>query len=163
MTFAQKKTELMRWLAVYCPLPALRTALYRRCGVEIGEQTVINFGVYIVIPMSDRGAERGKIKIGDRVAIATNTVIVGESNPNFSVLSELYPNDDRPIVIGDDVWIGANAVILPGVTIGEQSIVAAGAVVNRDVPPRTVVAGIPARVIKELPRLKRPDGPRIDT
>jgi acetyltransferase-like isoleucine patch superfamily enzyme len=155
MTFGQKKTEILRWMAVYCPHPVMRTALYRKCGVEIGEQTVINFGVYIVIPMSEKGAERGKIKIGNRVAIATNTVIVGESNPNFSVLAEIYPTDDRPINIKDDVWIGANVVILPGVTIGEQSIVAAGAVVNRDVPPRTVVAGIPARVIKKLPKLQK--------
>ncbi len=67
----------------------------------------------------------------------------------------LYPIDDRPITICDDVWIGANAVILPGVTIGEQSVVAAGAVVNRDVPPRCVVAGVPARKIKDLPDISK--------
>ena len=56
----------------------------------------------------------------------------------------------KPVVIGDDVWIGANAVILPGVTIGRHCVVAAGAVVTKDVPDNTVVAGVPAKVIKTL-------------
>ncbi len=53
-----------------------------------------------------------------------------------------------PIAIGDDVWIGANAVVLPGVTIGAGAVVAAGAVVHRDVPPRAIVGGVPARIIR---------------
>nr|WP_231134366.1 DapH/DapD/GlmU-related protein [Motilibacter deserti] len=56
--------------------------------------------------------------------------------------------DDRPVVIEDDVWIGANVVILPGRTISTGSIVGAGSVVTKDVPPRTVVAGNPAVVVK---------------
>ena len=151
MTFKQQMTEILRWMAVYCPHPALRTTLFRRCGVKIGEQVVINFGVNIIIPMSEKGILHN-IVIGDRVAIATGAVIVGQSDPNFSKLTRLYPEDNRPIHISNDVWIGANAVILPGVTIGEQSVVASGAVVNRDVEPYTVVAGVPAKKIKDLPR-----------
>ena len=56
----------------------------------------------------------------------------------------------QPVVIGDDVWIGANAVILPGVTIGRHCVVAAGAVVTKDVPDNTVVGGVPAKIIKKL-------------
>jgi acetyltransferase-like isoleucine patch superfamily enzyme len=56
----------------------------------------------------------------------------------------------NPVVIGDDVWIGANAVILPGVTIGRHCVVAAGAVVTKDVPDNTVVGGVPAKVLKTL-------------
>ena len=56
----------------------------------------------------------------------------------------------RPVVIGKDVWIGDHASILPGVTIGDGAVVAAGAVVTKDVPPRTVVGGVPARVIKTI-------------
>lgn len=155
MTFSQQFTEIMRWMAVYCPHPGLRTALYRKCGVLIGQKTVINFGVNIIIPMTEKGVKKGNIIIGDRVAIATGAVIVGQSDPNFSVLSSLYPDDNRPIEICNDVWIGANAVILPGVTIGEQAIIAAGAVVNKDVPPNTVFAGVPAVKIKENPRIEK--------
>jgi acetyltransferase-like isoleucine patch superfamily enzyme len=61
------------------------------------------------------------------------------------------PEAIRPVVIGDDVWIGANAIILKGVTIGDRSIVGAGAVVSRAVPPDVVVVGNPARVVKSLP------------
>ena len=56
----------------------------------------------------------------------------------------------QPVVISDDVWIGANAVILPGVTIGRHCVIAAGAVVTKDVPDNTLVGGIPAKVIKQL-------------
>jgi acetyltransferase-like isoleucine patch superfamily enzyme len=55
-----------------------------------------------------------------------------------------------PVVIGNDVWIGANAVILPGVTIGSHAVVAAGAVVTKDVPGNCIVAGVPAKIIKRL-------------
>jgi acetyltransferase-like isoleucine patch superfamily enzyme len=56
----------------------------------------------------------------------------------------------KPVVISDDVWIGANATITPGVTIGRHSVVAAGSVVTHDVPPYTIVAGVPARIIKTI-------------
>ena len=56
----------------------------------------------------------------------------------------------KPIIIGDDVWIGANAVILPGVTIGKHCVVAAGAVVTKDVPDNTIVGGVPAKEIKKI-------------
>jgi acetyltransferase-like isoleucine patch superfamily enzyme len=62
------------------------------------------------------------------------------------------PQDIRPVVIGDDVWLGAGALILKGVTVGARSIVAAGAIVTRDVPADAVVAGNPARVVKHLDR-----------
>ncbi len=55
-----------------------------------------------------------------------------------------------PVVIGDDVWIGGGCVILPGVTIGNNAVIGAGAVVTRDVPPNSVVVGVPARKVKDL-------------
>ena len=55
-----------------------------------------------------------------------------------------------PIVLGRGVWVGANATLLQGVTVGDHAIIAAGAVVTRDVPPRTIVAGVPARVIRHI-------------
>jgi len=56
-----------------------------------------------------------------------------------------------PVTIGNDVWIGGNVTFLPGVTIGDKAVIAAGAVVTKDVPSNTVAGGVPARVIKELP------------
>ena len=61
---------------------------------------------------------------------------------------EKRPEDDRDIVIESDVWVGANATILRGVTVGQGSVIAAGAVVTRDVPPYSIVGGVPARVLK---------------
>lgn len=58
----------------------------------------------------------------------------------------------KPITIRDNVWFGAGVQVLPGVTIGEGAVIAAGAVVTKDVPPRTLVAGVPAKVIKEIQR-----------
>lgn len=77
-------------------------------------------------------------------------MVVTALNHNFSDKSlriDQQGISTRSVVISDDVWVGANAVILPGVTIGTHAVVAAGAVVTKDVPPHTVVAGVPAKVI----------------
>ena len=90
------------------------------------------------------------VHIGDYCMIGPNTLITTVGHP-FS------PKDRRekkayskPVAIGDDVWIGGNCTILPGVTIGNNVVVAAGAVVTKDVPDNCVVAGVPARIIKRL-------------
>ncbi len=86
------------------------------------------------------------IKIGKHVAISENVVIRDSDN------HEIISNDDHvktaPINIGDKVWIGMNVIILKGVTIGDNSIIAAGSIVNKDVPPNSLVGGVPAKVIK---------------
>lgn len=86
-----------------------------------------------------------KIDIGDRCIIANNVVIVDHDHDfvNGGFVS-------APVKLQNDVWIGANATVLKGVTIGEGAIVAAGSVVNKDVPAHTMVAGAPARIIKEI-------------
>jgi len=85
------------------------------------------------------------IAIGDDVAIAEEVVL--RDSDNHEVLGGVAPST-APIVIGDHVWIGMRATVLKGVTIGDGAIVAAGAVVNRDVPPCTMVAGVPAKIRK---------------
>jgi len=93
------------------------------------------------------------IRIGRRVLFARN-VYVADHRHGFEadvpVLDQPL-GDLRPISIEDGAWLGQNAVILPGVTVGRGSVVGANAVVREDVPPRCVVAGAPARVIRELP------------
>lgn len=94
----------------------------------------------------------GPVTIGNHVNLAQG-ITVTALNHNFED-KELRIDEQgvstNPVIIGDDIWIGANAVILPGVTIGNHSVVAAGAVVTKDVPPHTLVGGVPAKNIKTL-------------
>jgi acetyltransferase-like isoleucine patch superfamily enzyme len=92
----------------------------------------------------------GDITIGSDVRIATHTIIVA-GNHNFDnpdQLIRLQGVKDLPCVIQDDVWIGANVTILGGTTIGTGSVIGAGAVVTKDIPPRAIAVGSPAKVIK---------------
>ena len=90
----------------------------------------------------------GRITIGNGVLIGHNVVLSTlNHDPAPARRAWLHP---APIVIGDRVWIGSNATVLPGVTIGDGAIVAAGAVVTKDVAPNTVVAGVPARLLRPL-------------
>ncbi len=94
----------------------------------------------------------GPICIGNHVNLAQG-IVVTALNHNFNDNTKRIDEQGvstKPVVIGDDVWIGANAVVLPGVSIGQHSVVAAGAVVTQDVPAYTVVAGVPAKVVKKL-------------
>ena len=94
----------------------------------------------------------GPVCIGNHVNLAQG-ITVTALNHNFEDASKRIDEQGistKPVVIGDDVWIGANAVILPGVTIGSHCVVAAGAVVTKDVPDNCVVGGVPAKVIKKI-------------
>lgn len=90
----------------------------------------------------------GGMRIGDRVLIAAHAVLTTRGHPEE--LPRWGKTLDAPIVVEDDVWIGSHATVLPGVTIGRGAIVAAGAVVTRDVEPLTIVAGVPARLLRSL-------------
>ncbi|WP_044110056.1 acyltransferase [Xylanibacter brevis] len=94
----------------------------------------------------------GPVTIGNHVNLAQG-ITVSALNHNFADTTKRIDEQGvttKPVVIGDDVWIGANAVILPGVTIGRHAVVAAGAVVTQDVPENTLVGGVPAKIIKSL-------------
>ena len=87
-----------------------------------------------------------KITIGKNVAIARDVVI--RDTDAHQIIGKDHKKQ-KEVTIGDNVWIGAKAMIMKGVTIGEGAIIAAGAVVTKDIPPHTIVAGIPAKVIQE--------------
>jgi acetyltransferase-like isoleucine patch superfamily enzyme len=94
----------------------------------------------------------GPVKIGCHVNLAQG-ITVTALNHNFNDAEKRIDEQGvstNPVTIEDDVWVGANAVILPGVTIGNHCVVAAGAVVTKDVPPHSLVAGVPAKVIKNI-------------
>lgn len=115
---------------------------YTDCGknITVGKNVFINTGC--------RFQDQGGIRIGDHVLIGHN-VVLATLNHDFAPYNRatMHP---APIHIKDRVWIGANATVVPGVTIGENSIVAAGAVVTKDVPPNTIVGGVPAKVLKRI-------------
>lgn len=119
-----------------------------RDQVEIDDGAVIMMGAVINIgsvigegTMIDMNAVLGgRATVGKNCHIGAGAVLAGV----------IEPPSAKPVIIEDDVLVGANAVILEGVTVGKGSVVAAGAIVTKDVPPNTVVAGAPARVIKEI-------------
>jgi acetyltransferase-like isoleucine patch superfamily enzyme len=90
----------------------------------------------------------GGITIGDNVLIGPKVNLVSENHPIDPTQRKSLIG--KPIVIKDNAWIGASATILPGITVGENSIVAAGSIVTKDVPDNTIVAGNPAKQIKTL-------------
>lgn len=122
-----------------------RFRIYDGCNIGIENNATLEFGSGYMNSNSKINCFN-KISIGNNVAISENVII--RDSDNHDILYDGYEKS-KPIKIGNNVWIGLNAVILKGVTIGEGSIVAAGAVVTKDVPPNCLVAGIPARVIKE--------------
>jgi acetyltransferase-like isoleucine patch superfamily enzyme len=109
----------------------------RRRGVAIGRNSFVNRNCTLDI--------RGGLTIGDNVSISPEVMILGQSHdyndPTWALI------DAGPITIEDHVWIGSRATILPGVTVGRGAVVAAGSVVTKDVDPKTVVAGIPAKPV----------------
>lgn len=110
--------------------------------VHIGSDFYANFNLTLVDDVD--------VRIGDRVMIAPNVVITTTGHPLHPELRRTWAQFSAEVTIGDDVWIGASAVILPGITIGTGSIVGAASVVTGNVPPDVVVAGNPARVIRAI-------------
>jgi serine acetyltransferase len=146
---ARLPRKLLRWLGAHHPDNRTRQIFFRMTGVFIGEETNITPGLIV------NDGYSGLCRIGNRVSIATNVTLVADSNPNNSRLAgEPYVKEHlirtAPVVIEDDVWLGTNAVVLPGVRVGRGAVVGAGAVVTRDVAPFAVVAGVPARVVRTL-------------
>lgn len=95
---------------------------------------------------------RGPLEIGEDVMMGPNCIIITSSHNHSSVETHMIYQGDtaiQKVIIEDDCWIGFNVIILPGVTIGKGSIIGAGAVVTKDIPPYSIAVGVPARVIKD--------------
>ena len=120
----------------------LELATFDGGTLEIGERTLVNYGGSI--------AAGGLVRIGARCQIGTHAIIIDNDFHHIEPERRLERPESRPIVIGDNVWIGARVIVLGGVTIGADSCIGAGSVVVEDVPSRCLAAGVPAKVIREL-------------
>ena len=127
-------------LGAYSVMESYSTVNNMVGGIYIGHHSRIGIGNTII----------GPVHIGNYVNLAQGVVVSG-LNHNYQEIQQTIISQGvttSPVTIKDDVWIGANAVVLAGVTIGRHSIVAAGSIVSHDVPPYCIVAGNPARPIK---------------
>ena len=143
------------------PWYRIRRLYYKIMGANINKASILNMKQYIISPSRltigrythiNRGClldARGCLMIGNSVSVSYDVkMITGSHNHSSSVFSSVF----LPIIIEDYVWIGANAMILNGVRVGEGAVIAAGSVVTKDVEPYTIVAGIPAKPIGTRPK-----------
>ena len=112
------------------------------CNMHVGNNFYSNFNLTVV--------DDADIYIGDSVMIAPNVVIATGTHPICPKLREKWYQYNLPVHIGNRVWIGAGTIILPGVTIGDDSVIGAGSVVTKNIPSGVVAVGNPCRVLREI-------------
>lgn len=112
------------------------------CNIFIGENFFANFNLTVL--------DEAEVRIGDNVFIGPNVSIYTACHPLEAAERNKYIEWAEPVIIGDNVWIGGSATVLPGVRIGDNAVIGAGAVVTKDVPDDVVVGGNPARIIKKI-------------
>lgn len=110
--------------------------------IHMGNSVYANFNFTVV--------DDGEVYIGDHVMIGPNVTIATAGHPIKADLREIGIQYNLPVHIGNNVWIGAGAVVLPGVTIGDNSVIGAGSIVTKDIPANVVAVGNPCRVLREI-------------
>jgi maltose O-acetyltransferase len=113
-------------------------------NIYLGNHVFFNLNCMII--------DNNRVEIGDHGMVGPGVQIYTAAHPLDAESRDQGWEETRPVTIGNSVWIGGSAILLPGVTIGDQSVIGAGAVVTKDVPARVVVAGNPARIIREIDR-----------
>ena len=130
-------------MAAIAPVPTWRVALHRWRGINIGKNVYIGYDVTF-----DRIYPE-LITIEDYAEIGDKCIISAHSRGSI-LFREIYKRELKPVVIKRGSWIMPGVIITPGVTVGEMSVIATGAVVTKDTPPKTLSAGVPAKVLKDL-------------
>ncbi|MGY5879871.1 MAG: acyltransferase [Candidatus Thorarchaeota archaeon] len=137
--------RFLRILAWIAPSYQFRASVYRKCGIKIGK------GVYMGFLVMMDGEYPEFIEIHDWASIGPGVKIMAHSGASpYHKRRKIFHEGPKKVVIGKGAWLAAGATILPGVTVGEGAIIAAGAVVSKDVPPLTMFAGNPARMVQKL-------------
>jgi len=166
MAFRVRLTGMLARALPSFTFSRLRTALYRLAGVQIGPHTLVmgamdlrgagriwerlRIGAFCQITTPLYADLNAEITVGDHVAVGHHVVLITTDHAIGSAEHRCGPHRAAPIRIESGAWLGACSTVLPGVTIGTGSVVAAGAVVAQDVEPHTVVGGVPARLIRRL-------------
>lgn len=141
------KNKMIYSLGVHFPYSKVRRYSLRLLGFDVGKNVYFPSDLIITQNFCE---ERGFLKIGDNVSIGPRCTLVVVSHPNFSEIRNSLVKPEYKIVIENNVWLGAGVIVLPGITIGENAIVAAGAVVTKDVEKNSVVGGVPAKKVKNI-------------
>ena len=144
------RVRLLRWVGfdigeatIFWDIPRIICAANPAPRLRIGHSCLINIGCFFQIDET--------VYIGDSVGIGPQTMIITTTHQIGPSAYRCAQQQAFPVTIGSGTWIGARSTILPGVTIGPGCVIAAGSVVSRDVPPDTLVGGVPARPLKTLP------------
>jgi maltose O-acetyltransferase len=147
---------LLLWIIGYVPFHFVRRFSYKLAGISIGKKSTIHMGARFYKPnliaigegtiVGDHAFLDGRapLSIGNHTSIASQVMIY---NSEHDITHQDFAAIEAPVNIGNYVFIGPRAIILPGVTIGDGAVVAAGAVVTKDVPARMIVGGVPAKEI----------------
>ena len=143
--FVIKKTinYILEILAYDCPVNSWRIRLHRWRGVNIGKNVFIGLKVTLDHSYPEY------IYIGDNVSLAGNNFVLTHSNP-YKHFEKTFESYITPVIIKDCAWVSIGSIVLPGVTIGEYSVIAAGSVVQKDIPDKVIAGGIPAKVLKDV-------------
>jgi len=135
--------EILERLAYNCPVNSWRIKIHRWRGVTIGKNSFIGRRVTLDHSYPEY------IFIGDNISLAGNNFVLTHSNP-YKHFEKTFDSFVAPVVIKNGAWISLGAMILPGVTVGENTVIAAGAVVTKDIPDNVIAGGVPAKVIKDV-------------
>jgi acetyltransferase-like isoleucine patch superfamily enzyme len=145
--FTRFKVKIGKSIAKNFPYNRIRVLGLKICGFNIGKKVYIGEDIIIASIISEKSCS---LKIGNRVAIGPRVTLLLSSDANWSSLMEIFEPITGEVVLEDDCWLGAGVIIMPNVTVGKGAVIGAGAVVTKDIPPRTVFAGIPARKIRNV-------------